>query len=124
MADSVTIRELLAAIPRYLRLVVRLVRDPRVSNVDKSMLAGALAYAVAPIDLIPDFIPIVGQLDDLFFLALAIDRLVTHAGLEVVLEHWEGPEETLAALCTSMDELAERLPAPVRRRLLKGVEDR
>jgi uncharacterized membrane protein YkvA (DUF1232 family) len=124
MSDSPSIRDHLAGIPRYLRLLVRLMRDSRVSKVDKAMLAGAVAYALAPVDLIPDFIPVLGQLDDLFFLALAIDRLVRNAGAEVVLEHWDGPEDVITALCTSLDELAERLPAPVRRRLLTESEAR
>ena len=88
------------------------------------MLTGAVAYALAPVDLVPDFIPFLGQLDDLFFLALAIDRLVTNAGPELVLEHWDGSEEVIAALCSSLDELAERLPAPVRRRLQREAESR
>ena len=119
------IRELLAGIPRFLLLLLRLIADSRVSPSDKAILAAAVAYTLTPIDLIPDFIPLIGQVDDLFFLALAIDRLITNAGPELVRAHWDGPEESLALLCGSLDDLADSLPEGVRRRLRMGVvEDR
>jgi uncharacterized membrane protein YkvA (DUF1232 family) len=118
------LKSLVVGIPRYLELLIKLLRDPRVSSADKSLLAAAIAYTLTPIDLIPDFLPLLGQLDDLFFLALAIDRLVANSGAELVLEHWGGSEESLAALCGSLDDLARRLPEPVRRRLKGGVEGR
>ncbi len=124
MARAGKLGALLVGIPRYLELLVRLLRDPRVSGADKSVLAAAIAYTLTPIDLIPDFLPLLGQLDDLFFLALAIDRLVANAGVELVLDHWRGSDESLAALCGSLDDLARRLPEPVRRRLKRSVDGR
>lgn len=114
-ADS--IRKLLAAIPRFVLLVLRLVADPRVSRTDKAILGAAAAYALTPFDLIPDFIPVIGHLDDLFLLALAIDRLVAKAGPALVEEHWDGSGETLELLMGSVEDLARRLPGEVRRRL-------
>jgi uncharacterized membrane protein YkvA (DUF1232 family) len=93
-----------------------------VSAADKAILAAAFAYTLTPIDLIPDFIPLFGQVDDLFFLALAIDRLVTNAGPELVRDHWDGPEEMLVLLCGSLDDLADRLPEPVRARLKRAAD--
>ncbi|UCC73307.1 MAG: DUF1232 domain-containing protein [Gemmatimonadota bacterium] len=124
MAKRARIRDLVAGIPRFLLLLARLIRDPRVSGADKGLLAAAVAYTLTPIDLIPDFLPIIGQLDDLFFLALAIDRLITRAGAELVLAHWDGPEDVLVDLCGSLEDLARRLPAPVRNRLAEEVEAR
>jgi len=118
------IRRLLLAIPRFLLLIVRLLADRRVSPTDKAMLGAAAAYALTPLDLIPDFLPFIGQLDDLFLLALAIDRLISRAGPELVLEHWTDSRETLELLTGSLDELAQRLPGEVRRRLTASVEDR
>ena len=115
-------KRLIAGIPRFLKLLVSLMGDSRVSGADKALMAAAVAYALVPIDLIPDIIPFFGQLDDLFFLALAIDRLVSRAGAELVLEHWDGPEETLTSLCGSLEDLARRLPRPVRDRLLQEAE--
>ncbi len=59
------VRELIAGIPQFLLLLLRLVGDSRVSAADRVMMAGAIVYALSPFDLIPDFIPIIGQLDDL-----------------------------------------------------------
>ncbi len=114
----------MAGLPGYLRLIVRLLRDSRVSRPDKLILATAVAYVLAPFDLIPDVIPIFGRLDDLVFVALAIDRLVKRAGRDVVYELWDGPEEGLEALCGSVEDLARLLPAPVQRRLRREVAQR
>lgn len=124
MTSSGRIRSLLAAIPRFLQLLIRLIGDSRVSPTDKALLAGAVAYTLAPLDLVPDFIPVLGQLDDLLFLALAIDRMVSRAGLALLQEHWDGPQEVLLMLCGSLDDLSQRLPEPVRRRLTREVEGR
>ncbi len=122
MSATSWIRELIRGIPRFLLLLLRLLADGRVSMADKAVLAAAFAYALAPIDLMPDFIPFVGQVDDLFFLALAIDRLITNAGAELVRAHWDGPEEQLLLLCGRLDDLAEHLPGPVRTRLERAAE--
>ena len=65
-------------IPAYLRLLGGLLTDGRVSRVDKLMVLGAIAYIVTPIDLIPDFIPFFGQVDDrmpaVHFLRIALDE--------------------------------------------------
>ena len=116
------IRAAVTGLPRFLLLLTRLVRDPRVLGTDKAVLAAAIAYALNPFDLIPDFIPLLGQLDDLLFIALAIDRLVENAGPDLIRAHWNGSEEELVALSTSVDALARRLPGPVRRQLRRAVE--
>jgi uncharacterized membrane protein YkvA (DUF1232 family) len=123
MAVRGRIRELVAGIPQFLRLLVRLLLDPRVSGADKAMLSAALAYALAPFDLVPDFLPFLGQLDDLYLVALAIDRLITNAGADLVRAHWDGREGSLEALCGSVDDLARRLPAAVRGRSGDAGED-
>ena len=122
MAVTRRIRDLIKGIPHFLLLLARLIGDGRVSAADKAILAAAFAYTLTPIDLIPDFIPFIGQVDDLFFLALAIDRLVSNAGPDLVRAHWSGPEEMLVLLCGSLDDLADRLPKPVRARLRKASD--
>lgn len=121
---ATSVRRLLLAIPRFLLLIARLLGDRRVSAADKAILGAAAAYALTPLDLIPDFLPFVGQLDDLFLLALALDRLIARAGPELVLEHWDGSRESLELLTGSLEDLAQRLPGEVRRRLSARVEDR
>ncbi len=103
------VRHLIGGIPRYLRLLVGLIADPRVARADKALLAGAVVYTLTPFDLVSDFLAIVGRLDDLFLLALTMDRLVARAGYEVVRAHWDGPEEMLLSLRESVGELASRV---------------
>jgi len=55
-------------------------------------------YLASPIDLIPDFIPVLGQLDDALLVALALRRLVRTAGADVVRELWPGSEQSLARI--------------------------
>jgi len=109
----------IAAIPRYLRMLAGLIMDPRVHWLDKLLLAGAIAYAIMPIDLIPDFIPVIGQADDVFFLMLAVRRLVGNAGRRVVLDHWTGHPDELSDehLALTVSAAAFFLPRTVRRRL-------
>ena len=59
--------------------------------------AGVL-YLACPIDLIPDFVPVAGQLDDAIVLALLLRGVVRAAGPEIVREHWPGPERSLTAV--------------------------
>ena len=108
-------------IPSYLRLMVGLVTDPRVSALDKVLLGVAIAYVVSPIDLIPDFIPFLGQVDDVLVLVLAVRRLITNAGMRVVRDHWDGAIEDLhpTALQEVIVAAAFFLPRGIRRRLRK-----
>src|SRR3954466_15995101 len=84
--------------PAYLRLLGGLLTDKRVSNLDKLLVAGAMAYIVMPIDLIPDFIPFFGEIDDLYLLIFALQRLISNTGRNVLLAHWTGPVEDLGDL--------------------------
>jgi uncharacterized membrane protein YkvA (DUF1232 family) len=106
-------------LPQYMRLLGGLLGDRRVSMVDKLLVAGALAYIVMPIDLIPDFIPFFGEIDDLFVLVLALQRLIENAGRLVVLDHWTGNPSDLADLNLrgALSAAAFFLPKRIRRRL-------
>jgi len=88
-------RALAGFIPDCLVLVSRLARDPRISKPRRAALFIALGYLALPIDLVPDFLPGIGQLDDAVVLGLAL-RLVVHAGgTGIVHEAWPGPEASL-----------------------------
>ena len=117
--DRAWIRSLVADIPSFLKLLWGLARDPRVSKVDKAIVAGALAYAALPADVIPDWIPALGEVEDVILIAVALSRLLANAGEEVLLDHWEGDEETLEAALDALDTASEYLPGPVRG-LLRG----
>ena len=105
--------------PAYLRLLGGLLTDRRVSAVDKLMVAGAIAYIAMPLDLIPDFIPFIGEVDDVYILILALTRLVANAGRPVLQAHWSGAMEDLAELNLreALAAAAFFLPRSIRRRL-------
>jgi uncharacterized membrane protein YkvA (DUF1232 family) len=106
-------------LPQYLRLLSGLMTDRRVGIVDKLLVVGAMAYIVMPIDLIPDFIPFFGEIDDLFLLILALQRLIANAGRTAVLDHWSGSPADLADLNLrgALSAAAFFLPKRIRRRL-------
>ncbi|MGB7861177.1 MAG: YkvA family protein [Acidimicrobiia bacterium] len=82
-------------IPNIIKLVGRLLLDPRVPRRAKITLGLSAAYVVSPIDLIPEIIPVIGWADDVIVLMFAIDSLIERAGPEIVDEHWDGPGDLL-----------------------------
>ena len=82
-------------IPDALGLFGRLARDPDVPRAAKLILLLGLAYLALPFDLVPDFIPVVGALDDVLVVALVLRVVLTATGPELVRRHWRGPPETL-----------------------------
>lgn len=88
------VRALAGFIPDCLILVRRLQKDSRVPRRRVWMLAGLLAYLALPFDLVPDFLPIVGQLDDIIIAVLVLRAVVRPAGPDLVREHWPGPESS------------------------------
>jgi uncharacterized membrane protein YkvA (DUF1232 family) len=79
-------------------LCTRLVRDPRVSRRHKLLLGALVLYLSMPFDLIPDFIPVVGALDDAILVAIVLRTLFRSAGPELVREHWPGPPQSLGLM--------------------------
>ena len=114
-----TVMGYIAELPRFLRLLWGLVTDSRVAMVDKLLVAGAIAYIVTPIDLIPDFIPFLGEVDDVYLLVLALQRLLQNAGRSVLLSHWTGDPAELRELNLRKVMMAAAffLPRRLRRRL-------
>jgi uncharacterized membrane protein YkvA (DUF1232 family) len=88
-------RALAGFIPDCIVLVGRLARDPRISRPRRALLFVVLAYLAMPIDLIPDFLPGPGQLDDAVLLALALRVLARGGGADLVREAWPGPDASL-----------------------------
>jgi uncharacterized membrane protein YkvA (DUF1232 family) len=114
-----TVMYYMKQLPAYLRLLGGLLLDNRVATVDKLLVAGAMAYIAMPVDLIPDFIPFLGEVDDVFILVLALQRLVSNAGRPVLAAHWTGAMEDLADLNLreALAAAAFFLPKSIRRRL-------
>jgi uncharacterized membrane protein YkvA (DUF1232 family) len=105
--------------PAYLRLLGGLLADRRVNALDKLLVAGAIAYIVMPIDIIPDFIPFLGEVDDVFLLVTALQRLIGNAGRKIVGQYWQGPMSELdpTNLRRVLTAAAFFLPRRMRRRL-------
>jgi uncharacterized membrane protein YkvA (DUF1232 family) len=96
---SLQARQLIAdaalLLPNIVKLVARLLKDPRVPRRAKITLGIAAAYVMSPIDLIPEVIPVIGWADDVVLLMFAIDSLIDRAGPDLVEEHWDGPGDLL-----------------------------
>ncbi len=103
--------------PNIVKLLGRIVRDPRVSVKRKTFAAAAMIYVVSPIDLIPDFIAGIGQLDDLIVVAIALNHLIDGAGRELIEEHWDGSADSLDLVLAATEWGAEVVPGPLRRML-------
>ena len=114
-----TVLHYIRQLPNFVRLLFGLITDPRVATVDKLLVFGAIAYIVTPIDLIPDFIPFVGEVDDVYLLVIALQRLISNAGRLVLLDHWGGDAEDLSDLNLrgALAAAAFFLPRRIRRRL-------
>ena len=114
-----TVMEYVNQLPQFLTLLWGLLTDRRVAVLDKVLVAGAIAYIVTPMDLLPDFIPFLGEVDDVYLLVLSLRRLLENAGRKVLLSHWTGDPETLRTLNLRLVIAAAAffLPRRIRRRL-------
>jgi uncharacterized membrane protein YkvA (DUF1232 family) len=91
-------RALATFIPDCIVLVTRLAREPRVSRPRKLLLVALVGYLALPFDLVPDFIPVAGQLDDAIIVALILRSFVRSSGEPLIRELWPGPEQSLALI--------------------------
>lgn len=98
-------KELLLFIPNLLRLLFSLLRDSRVSSADKAIVAGTILYVISPIDIIPDFVPFIGLVDDAYLISIALLRLMNRADRSVVMEHWQGKHD-VKELITNISKVA------------------
>ncbi len=114
------LKEAALAVPNLVKLVYRLMRDPRLPRRSKMVLGAILGYIVVPIDVVPDFVPVLGQADDLLLLAYGVRHIIEVAGAEIVLEHWDGSQDVLQLVETVAGLAAGMLPKPVLR-LLRSI---
>lgn len=91
-------RALAGFIPDCLVLFRRLLGDDRVSRRSKLLLVALIGYLAMPFDLVPDFIPVAGQLDDAIVVVIVLRTLVRAGGPDLLREHWPGPTRSLDAL--------------------------
>jgi uncharacterized membrane protein YkvA (DUF1232 family) len=93
------LREALRLLPDVLRLVRRLAADKALPTGVRVRLGLLLAYLAFPIDLVPDFIPVLGYADDAIIVTAVLRGVVRRAGLEAVRKHWPGSDDGFAVLC-------------------------
>lgn len=116
------VKNLLLIIPNLLLLCARLLTDSRVPAAERAMVAGAIVYAIVPFDLIPDMIPFVGQIDDVYLIALTLLRLMERTDPRVVREHWAGGGDVVELVGAAAQVAAKFLPQRIRRVLTSRLE--
>jgi len=109
-------------LPNMFVLLGRLLRDSRVPLAEKALFAGAIVYVIMPLDFIPDVLPFIGQVDDIYLVALTLLRLLNRTDETVVREHWSGGGD-IVSLANSIAGIAPMLlPKRVTRVLSSKVE--
>lgn len=96
--DLAALREALRLLPDVIRLLKRLAGDRCLPRGVRIRLWLLLAYLLVPIDLVPDFIPIIGYADDAIIVAMALRSVIRHAGPHAIERHWPGTDDGLAAI--------------------------
>jgi len=115
-------KNLLMFLPNMIILTAKLMMDSRVPRTERALFAGALIYAIIPFDFIPDMIPFVGQIDDLFLISMTVLRLIDRTDDLVVREHWRGGGD-IVQLAESVATVAPLLiPRRISRVLLSRVK--
>ena len=110
-------KELLRALPDLGRMLVRLVADPLLPRAAKVALAAAIVYLASPIDLIPDFIPFLGYLDDVLLAALVVDGIVNWVDRGLLLKYWPGTPDSLERVARAARMLAAWVPRRLKARI-------
>lgn len=115
-------KNLLMFLPNMLSLCGRLMTDARVPRTEKLLFAGAIIYAITPLDLIPDMIPFVGQIDDVYLIALTLLRLINQTDERVVRDHWRGGGDIIQLVGAVADLAPRLLPKRVNRVLTSSIK--
>ncbi len=118
-APQTELKEYLLIAPRLVKLIWRLARDPRVPARNKATLLLLTGYLASPIDIVPDFIPGLGHLDDLVIAAFALDQILNRVPPEVVRDHWDGEEDVLQIVQEILDISTAFVPAWLKKRFAR-----
>lgn len=109
-------------LPNMVLLLGRLLKDTRVPAAEKALFAAAVIYVISPIDFIPDVFPFIGQVDDLYVVALSLLRLVNRTDESIVRHHWSGGGDVVS-LADSIASIAPKfLPRRISRIITSRVE--
>ena len=110
-------RTLLRAVPDLVRLLSRLVADPVLPRSVKLALAAALVYLLSPFDLLPDFLPFIGYLDDLAVAAVVVDGILNHVDRALVMRYWPASPDALEKVARVARVLAAWMPGRLKQRI-------
>ena len=113
-------KDLLLLLPRLARMIASLLADGEVPTAAKVALGAMALYLASPIDLIPDFIPFVGYLDDVLVAAIVVDGLLNHLDRSFLLKYWPGSVASLDATAAVAGRLARWVPERVKARIFSG----
>ncbi len=114
-------RALLRALPDIIRTIGGLAIDPVLPKAAKIALGAAVLYLVSPVDLIPDFVPVLGYLDDIFVAAILVDGMLNYVNRGLVLKYWPGSPESLERIARSARVLASWVPRRLKLRIFSGT---
>lgn len=104
------LHELTMFLPNFVILLKRLMTDPRVPTRSKMIVGGTALYLISPIDVVPDFVPGLGQLDDVVVAVLALHSLLNRVDEDVILEHWQGSEDLIRMVRAGVSAASRLLP--------------
>jgi uncharacterized membrane protein YkvA (DUF1232 family) len=113
-------KDLLLALPRLAWMIASLLADRAVPRRAKLALAAVAVYLASPVDLIPDFIPIVGYLDDVLVAAIVLDGLLNYLDRPLLLRCWPGSATSLDSAAAVARRLARWVPARLKARVFGG----
>ena len=113
-------KDLLLFLPRLAGMIVGLLGDKAVPTAAKIALAAVAVYLASPVDLLPDFIPFIGYLDDVLLAAIVIDGLLNYLDRSFLLKYWPGTPESLDRAAAVARRLARWVPARIKARIFGG----
>jgi uncharacterized membrane protein YkvA (DUF1232 family) len=113
-------KSFLMFLPNMVKLLGRLLTDPRVPKAEKALFIAAIVYVISPLDFIPDVFPFIGQVDDIYVVALTLTRLINRTNEDVVRENWSGGGDIVALI----DSITSLAPSILPKRISRILENR
>jgi uncharacterized membrane protein YkvA (DUF1232 family) len=113
-------KSFLMFLPNMVKLLGRLLTDSRVPKAEKALFIAAIIYVISPLDFIPDVFPFIGQVDDIYVVALTLTRLISRTNEDVVRENWSGGGDIVALI----DSITSLAPSILPKRISRVLETR
>lgn len=114
------VKSLLWLLPRLFRMIASLLADREMPRSAKIVLAALAVYLASPFDLIPDFIPVLGLLDDVLLTAVVVDGLLNHLDRSLIVRYWPGDVASLDAVAAVARRLSAWVPLRVKGRVFRA----